>query len=279
MAFSMFARLQIPALLACLLSCSSGANNFGGRPDAGDAASDAADTGDAAGDTLLAVGSPCSGPSECVAGALCIGTVAGAFECMRRCDVAYVLCEAGSVCLPVMTQDAAICYTGGTANETESCQNNLDCGSGLLCFGASGQFYCQPACGEVDDCRADQMCLRLDSGAGLCRNTVGAACVSGAECAAGLVCSDDGGDLSGRLPGGYCTSSCQRDTDCPTDAVCRAVVGGAQRACLATCTHRSQCRFNGQYDCLDATVCAASTDPGACQAMFGEDSLCVPGPL
>jgi hypothetical protein len=59
--------------------------------------------------------------------------------------------------------------------------------------------------------------------------------------------------------------------------VCRVLVGLQRSVCLAACDHVSDCRFNGSYGCLDASSCGSSSDPAACQTLFGEDSLCVPG--
>ena len=199
---------------------------------------------------------------------------------MQRCAQPYDLCVGEAICLPVMTDEAAICYIGGVEGSTMPCANNLDCAPGLLCFGASNEYYCRRACDDTaEQCASGEACERLDSGAGLCRAVVGTACTSSADCDSELQCSDDIGSVSGLFPGGYCSKSCQQDADCPATAVCGTVPGTTSGVCLQACQHISDCRFNANYACADASICNLSTDPDACQQMFGAESLCVPGPF
>lgn len=262
-----------------IAACSSRTDNFGGPADVGDTGRDAEhDANDAP--RLAGIGETCTGPDQCVSEALCIGATAGVFRCMEICPRPYAICDSGAVCLPVMTQDAAICYEGGAGQTTDGCENNLGCAAGLLCFGASGEFYCRPACDETAGrCATAENCLRLASGAGLCRSAVGAACDDASDCEGDLTCSHQLDDVTGRFVGGYCTTTCLTDTDCPANARCRSLPGATEPICLQSCSHRSECRFNGSYGCLDATECGSSSDPAACQAMFGDDSLCVHGPF
>lgn len=270
------------ALSLLIAACAAPGGGFGDPRDAGDTGIDAELVPDADAALPLAdVGEPCATPSDCADGALCIGTVAGGFECMARCGAAYTLCDDGRVCLPVMTQDAAICYSGGEREPRSPCDNNLQCADGSLCFGAGSDFYCLTACTDVDDCAAGEYCSVISTGAGLCRRSVGRACTSD-ECGDGLVCTTTDDDISPLFPGGYCTLfDCSSDLECAGSAVCRRVpVGEDTRSiCLAPCEDRSDCRFNGAYDCVDDAACAASTNIEACRAMLSAGPLCLPGPL
>lgn len=273
-------RRTLAFLGVCLLAvaCSARSNNFGNPTDAGGGDADTSpDVPDAKPDASprQQIGEPCDGPDSCVEEALCIGTAEGEFVCMAKCTVNYDLCMDGSVCLPVMTQDASICYLGGGFAEKEACNSNLDCAPGLLCFGTSGQFFCRQACDEgLGACASDDYCLRLSTGAGLCRDTVGAPC-PGAPCATGLGCSLDDPDISSLFPGGYCTKDCGSDADCPGDSVCRKFPSVAKSICVGSCSHPSDCRFNAGYDCYDATSCSDSADPTACETFFGGHRLCL----
>lgn len=273
------AKYIVPMTLL-LTACPIRSNGFGDPPDSGDVGGDVApsDMGDT-GPTQSEVGELCAGPADCVDGALCIGDAAGEFRCMAVCPTSYEICEDGAVCLPVMTQDASICYIGGQGEIADTCVNNLSCDPGLLCFGASSEFYCRTACDEMSNrCAPGEYCLRLDSGAGLCRSLVGSACVTSGECS-GLGCSTEIAEVSGMFPGGYCTTTCTTDADCTGTSVCRTIPQTSQSVCVQTCEHRSECRFNGQFDCMTSASCGGSSDPDACRAMFGDESLCVPGPF
>lgn len=272
-------RLAPLCLCAVLAACSARSNNFGDPPDASDMGTDTAEDmpSDAAGDMSQprAIGEECRGPRDCVQEALCIGTDDERFVCMAKCDQTYSICDDGSICLPVMTQNAAICYTGGTRPALSECGSNLDCAPGQLCFGAAADFYCRQAC-ATDECDDADYCLELSTGAGLCRSKIGAPCLQTA-CPDGLDCTVNDPELDGMFPSGYCTVfDCTGDADCGAGAVCREVPGTTDRtACYATCEHRSDCRFNGRYDCLDISSCSDAADPEACEALFGDDSICV----
>lgn len=270
----------VAAIAALGGACTGRPGSFGEAPDVGadSALRQDADTGDG-GRSLAAVGEVCNGPETCAEMNLCIGADNGAFVCMRRCSTAYSLCPDGGVCLPVMSNDAAVCYIGGTAADTEACQNNLQCGPGLLCVGSDGERYCRAACAGPTNCPANDYCLTLDSGAGLCRSATGAACNVDGDCQPGLTCSVSLADVASSFPSGYCTSACQTDADCRANSVCRELPGTTTAVCLQRCAHRSDCRYGAGYDCLQADSCTTSTDPDACQMVFGEDALCVPGPL
>ncbi len=123
-------------LLSTVAACSARSNGFGDPPDVSDAGADAADVrasdmADMPVDDPSEVGEECRGPRDCVEDALCIGTADDRFVCMAKCTDTYSICDDGSVCLPVMTQSAAICYIGGSAEKEAACASNLDCATGL----------------------------------------------------------------------------------------------------------------------------------------------------
>jgi hypothetical protein len=271
-------------LLSTVAACSARSNGFGDPPDVSDAGADAADVrpsdmADMPVDDPSEVGEECRGPRDCVEDALCIGTADDRFVCMAKCTDTYSICDDGSVCLPVMTQSAAICYIGGSAEKEAACASNLDCATGLLCFGSGAEFYCREAC-TGDECAEGDYCLELSTGAGLCRSAIGAPCLEEA-CPEELDCTVNDGEFDPLFPSGYCTVfDCTNDAECGPGAVCREVPGATDRtACYATCDHRSDCRFNGSYGCLDASVCAGSSDTEACEALFADESLCAPDTL
>ncbi len=268
-------------IVVVLVGCSSNRRDgfgddrdLGAREDGGGQDAQAPDTG------LRdlgppAPGSPCAGPTECGPNALCIGKAEGGFACMATCSVPYDLCVDGSVCLPVMSGNAAVCYLGGGVEQSASCTSNLDCASGNLCFGADGEFYCRPACDERDGCRGGEYCLRLASGAGFCREEVGAPC-PGADCAQGLECSTSMPEVASIFASGYCTRPCSVDLECPGDAVCVKHPSSPDVAvCFDRCGHDSECRFNAGFRCMGAENCSGSGDPEGCEQFFGEDRFCL----
>ena len=85
----------------------------------------------------------------------------------------------------------------------------------------------------------------------------------GARCADLDEC-DDRCLEGGRFPGGFCSTSCDNDGDCPDGATCAALQGGV---CLFECSDASDCDFLGvRWECLSQ---AASGSAG------GEVLVCI----
>lgn len=254
--------------------------------DAGGDAADAkpSDAGNDAGDSQVEsqIGEPCFGPQDCVAGASCIGTGDDdQFICMKNCSDPGRICEDGSVCTSRLAGADPICFTAGRTPRGESCETNLDCEPGTLCFGSGQEYYCLRACHQLDQgvCPDGTYCATTSSGGkGLCRSRVGAACSTSAECADALTCSEELGDgFVGLLPAGYCTQSeCARDADCPANGVCRTFPGTSTRVCVATCTTDGDCRFNQDYRCLHDGYCHEVSNPDGCEAFRGGEDVCFP---
>ena len=96
---------------------------------------------------------------------------------------------------------------------------------------------------DVDADSADVMDERQPDG------EIGTACNAATDCGAGLICQTD-------FDGGLCTRPCATDAECPSNAVCGAMVG--MPVCLRTCE----------------TSCA-SIRPWECVAWRGGPRVCV----
>ncbi|MCX5745405.1 MAG: hypothetical protein NT062_23245 [Proteobacteria bacterium] len=71
---------------------------------------------------------------------------------------------------------------------------------------------------------------------------VGARCEKAADCAERCL-------TGGKWPGGFCTLSCDTDSDCPTDTRCISEEGGV---CAYVCNTTPECGFLlGDYVCKD----------------------------
>lgn len=255
-------------------------------PAGGDVGVDAsADAGADAADAQpqgIAVGESCHGPAECVEGASCIGTdQPDEFVCMKNCDEVDRICDDGSVCSPRLGAAEPICFIGGSTPRGQRCEDNLDCVPGTRCFGVNGERYCLEACHELDPgvCPEGTHCqIVSDSGKGLCRSDLGAACQADSECTGELSCSADlGAPLADMLPSGYCTAvDCTTDADCPDRGVCRTLPGSDQPLCMYTCGSDADCRFNQDYRCVDERYCQQVDNPDGCQAFRDGEDICFP---
>ncbi len=274
----------IPSLLLCCalaFAVGCGDRDAPSRPDAG--TSDDAGTADAGTDggtsRKKAVGEACAGPTDCQADASCIGSADGTFICMATCDEPYAECSGGSVCTPVSDGLSNICYIGGSLPANEDCTSNLQCASGLLCFGTNAEFYCREACQASTGlgCLPGEFCRPLGTGAGICRATLGSGCATNGDCPAGLVCSTEFDTVwSATFPGGYCTTPCNGPGDCSIGSRCVSLPATDQMACVRDCDHVSDCRFNESYKCVAPTECAAYASPEVCEALTEGGSTCLP---
>ncbi|MFP4596656.1 MAG: hypothetical protein ACLFVJ_00305 [Persicimonas sp.] len=230
------------------------------------------------------IGESCTAPDQCVEGAACIGTISDEpeFICMKNCPEPGRVCDDGSICVRRLSQASSICYTGGDTARGESCGNNLDCGSGTLCFGTDAESYCLDACHELDSqvCPEGTYCHTDANSQPLCRSVLGARCASSDACADDLVCTEDIDALAGLFGGGYCTvDECSDDTDCPDGGVCRSVPDTQRAICLNRCASDGDCRFNQDYRCLSERYCAQSDRPDDCDAFRDGADVCFPEAL
>lgn len=285
----MFSRLIIYILTALALSlvcgCSleaEGEPTDAGASDAGDTAApeDTADDAEADADQPVAVGEPCEGPAACVAGAACIGTDdPEVYVCMAECSQAGRICADGSVCTALLAGDRPVCYIGGSTEGGLSCETNLDCTPGTLCFGTDTEAYCLPACHRDDPvCEAGAYCRYGSSGKGYCRQAFGDGCSSEGFCQLGWTCSERIDELAGVLDGGLCTAECTSDADCE-QGVCRTVPSTSVAVCVETCQTDGDCRFNQGWRCIDAARCQQADDPAACESLRDGQNLCLPDGL
>ncbi|OGQ14900.1 MAG: hypothetical protein A2138_02860 [Deltaproteobacteria bacterium RBG_16_71_12] len=80
---------------------------------------------------------------------------------------------------------------------------------------------------------------------------LGDGCTDGNECGGGLYCED-------ALPGGYCTTDCAGDADCPDAGLCFSLVdvtGDEYTVCLESCTAPTDCRTGEGYTCDADSTC------------------------
>ena len=79
---------------------------------------------------------------------------------------------------------------------------------------------------------------------------LGDGCDSSDQCGGGLYCESS-------LPGGYCTTDCSGNSDCPDDGQCFSLVdatGEEYTVCLESCASPSDCRAAEGYTCdVDST--------------------------
>lgn len=81
--------------------------------------------------------------------------------------------------------------------------------------------------------------------------SLGDGCASSSACSGGLYCE-------GALPGGYCTTDCLSDAECPGEGACFRLAGGdgeEYSVCLLTCVTSSACRTDEGYACDIDNTC------------------------
>lgn len=229
-------------------------------------------------DELIDVGERCMAPNTCVEGAACVGKPdSPEFLCMRVCAEAGRVCEDGSFCTSRLNAPP-VCYIGGTLTEGETCETNLHCEPGNLCFGRDGERYCDGACHPLDNtCPNGEFCDSTGD-KGPCRSMVGAECATSADCSEELECTaEQDAPLDGTFPSGLCTVvACGSDEDCPYDSRCRTAPGTETPICLQSCELEADCRFNQDYTCLASVECNDTSGGEACGQFLDSASLCVP---
>ena len=226
------------------LACASG---FCGGPDAGPAP------------TPIALGAPCDGSVPCQG-------------CLR--------------CLPAPGSDGgSVCGTQGLAGD--ACTSDSDCANALL---YCAQLSCQPAAVLGASCfmGSAQACLvgwceplfqGSPTGSCVAPSPQTGPCLAGADCAANLFCSVDGG--SGSLGscasypnlGGACGSPPWLSSVCPVGAYCQEGSSGIG-SCVALPGAGSPCSPAG---CAEGSSCdSTGGPPGLCRGLPGNGQTCVP---
>ena len=154
-----------------------------------------------------------------------------------------------------------------------ACRLNVDCGTGGLCVGATGEEkgQCLARCDGNNHCREGYRCLDLsgaplaqtapsdtpsNSGGGTCRvapetdklssGVAGAMCSSDGDCAGGRCDTEDPFMMS--YPGGYCSGRCLADSDCCEGGACNVVLPGMVASCVRKCESDADCKRDG-YRC------------------------------
>ncbi len=80
---------------------------------------------------------------------------------------------------------------------------------------------------------------------------LGDGCAASDQCGGGLYCEAS-------LPGGYCTTDCAGDADCPGSGLCFSLVdatGEEYTVCLESCAAPSDCRTSEGYTCDADSTC------------------------
>ncbi len=90
-------------------------------------------------------------------------------------------------------------------------------------------------------------------------------CTTRTQCGSGTICTS----IAEGYPGGMCTKSCTRDSDCGTTGLCWGFAGGGMR-CIPRCETAPDCRDG--YQCLGIS----GREDRACFPFCTQDSQCAP---
>ncbi len=77
----------------------------------------------------------------------------------------------------------------------------------------------------------------------------------GARCADAVACTTGRCEVSGSFPGGLCTQTCSKSSECPAGFVCISNQGGI---CMQTCSKESDCASYGS-----AWTCGEESEQGS----------------
>jgi hypothetical protein len=117
-------------------------------------------------DPTAQLGDPCTSPSSCPAGDVCLGFGANPDSgiCAQACGTTCSACAGGSSCRPVGADGVLYCLL--------DCAGGA-CPDGLQCSETSAGLSCLPACGSSADCPVGDSCLggqcvSPDAGGGSC---------------------------------------------------------------------------------------------------------------
>lgn len=203
------------------------------------------------------VGYGCNGNGACTGG-LCI-TTSSARYCSQTCGN----CPAGFACEDVSPYGMVCVFAAGSAatpvGEGENCSQR-PCAANLQCAGDGNNFTCYRTCTPPNGaCGANQQCVELQGGGGVCLTTAGNAmlgevCNAQNLCVDGLLCILET-DTSGR-----CRSSCNPaggGSGCPAGLACFELQSGGG-ACLTDtrATEGGVCTTAG---CQNGLVCIRDT--------------------
>jgi hypothetical protein len=232
----MLRRVPLAAVASLLAACSSGE----GEPDGGDRP-------DGGEKVLSRPGGACAGDADCAGpNGRCITQLPGGY-CIRE------------GCTPGL---------------------NHDCGEGSRCHQEeSGNTFC------VESCVADSQCDRREEGyrcrpGATCwwpsyvavnpgKAAVGAPCTRGGDCETDRCIPATGFDgFATGYAGGYCSTDCANDGECPSDARC------FRGSCRKRCTNSGQCR--GGYACIQGSCLRdpATVPLGAACTKANERTTC-----
>ncbi len=177
---------------------------------------------------LNGVGSECAGDEECGLASICLTEdegFPGGYCTIEDCD--QVGCDLNSECfvLDINGDDRVVCL--------EFCTIDLQCDRlDYECFDVDGENVCLPSEGA--------------SGGQAPSGSIGSGCDIDSECDEDLCLTN--------FRGGYCSSECSSNSDCPSGSHCEDF------GCLQNCSNNDQCRSG--YECLTDELNAPSCVPG-----------------
>jgi hypothetical protein len=242
----------------------------------------------------------CGNGGTCPTGSTCSLTLGG--YCVQSCS-ATTDCRDGYSC-QFGTCQAAYCRSdfqcsGGQVCDLNqgvcvfhlSCQTNVDCKAGQSCQGGTCNGTTAAACTSNSQCPSGETCGRT----GVCSGGTAASPAAGQI---GATCNGFGGGRCTQGPqpqcfgqnenfsGGYCTSSCQSDSQCGTSALCATLHdGNGQQVplCLRSCGTNADCRpqyncvsYSGKSFCLNQCVSNADCPNPLTQTCNVTTGLCSP---
>lgn len=141
--------------------------------------------------------------------------------CHLRCDLDNPTCPGNTLCLALSTGEG-ICVQGTPAKETEACDTQRICGTGLVCVLTNPpKGTCYRRCTlKQPQCKADEYCFLVHSKNGVCLKgsygpkKAGEACKRTPECAKGLLC------FAPFQQSLRCAALCDADHPCPRGERC-----------------------------------------------------------
>ncbi|MCB9621986.1 MAG: S1 family peptidase [Sandaracinus sp.] len=222
------------------------------------------------------VGEACEGDDDCLSLTCRDGL------CTQGCDPMrpFTGCPPGFYCGgSAGCEGFCVAGSAGALPVNAACSADTDCES-LFCTNPfspgsdEGKTCLEPCRGGDGRCIDGQVCA---AGVGACGGCMPANVVVGSR-GLGEPCAEDGECVSGaclvELDRGYCTSACERDSDCVTGYHCRMGAEAGQCVVGERGSVGSGCVENG--DCSDTLFCAARGDVRWCTSFCTTDEECPP---
>ena len=219
------------------------------------------------GSCALASCGPCC-PGQCVVPPSCTDATCGAGKVCEPCGASGEMtcvtgCHSAGDCAPGKICGQMDCFgfccPPMCIAAPATCQNDWECGLGMVCEGASpaGVKTCIPGCRDSATCKSGEICMQVYCGVAPCPAQCMPAptsCQADAECGLGMVCELDAGCKTPKkcVRGCHDTSQCQAGQTCSTGQPC------------LTCPCPNQCEtpacLMDQPSCATTLDCAWGSD-------------------